>query len=413
VTVNYTLGGGTATGGATCGAGVDYDNDGGSVMFADGDMVNKTFNVPICDDAVFESPDETFNATLSIGAGSATIGSPNPATVTIIENDGAPTAVINVSDVNFGNVIVGQTTMLNATIQNTGTANLNVGSVVIGGTNAADFNIPVSPSGSVVTPGNQIQFSISFTPSGQGARQATYTVSSNAASGDNVGNLGGTGIQPGTLALSSATYGVGEGVGMATITVNRTGGTDGTVGISYGTSNGTATGGASCTAGVDYIATSGTLSWTNGDSAAKTFNITICDDALFESNETVNVAITTPTGGATLGSPNTAVLTISENDTAPTLQFNSATYSNNDDLAPRLGTDAELSPEVATITVTRTGATENAVSVNYATVAGGSATAGASCTAGVDYISTNGTLNFAAGNSLQTFNITVCTDLLF
>ena len=44
---------------------------------------------------------------------------------------------------------------------------------------------------------------------------------------------------------------------------------------------------------------------------------------------------------------------------------------------------------------------------------GGTATGGASCTTGVDYITTSGTLNFASGVNSQTFNVTVCTDGLF
>ena len=144
----------------------------------------------------------------------------------------------------------------------------------------------------------------------------------------------------------------------------------------------------------------------------KTFNITVCSDALFEGDETVNLALSNPTPPAVLGTPNTAVLTIVDNETIPTLQFSSAAYTNSDDIAAHGITTDEFAPSVATITVTRTGATENAVSVNYATM-GGSATGGASCTTGVDYIITSGTLNFASGVNSQTFNITVCTDGLF
>ncbi len=80
---------------------------------------------------------------------------------------------------------------------------------------------------------------------------------------------------------------------------------------------GTATGGASCTAGVDYIMPSGTLNWADGDSADKTFNITICPDSDVEPDETFNIELTNPTGGATLGSPSTATVTILNDDFAP------------------------------------------------------------------------------------------------
>src|SRR5262249_42301788 len=47
--------------------------------------------------------------------------------------------------------------------------------------------------------------------------------------------------QPGTLQFSNAAYSVNENAGTATITVTRTGGSDGAVSVNYATSDGTAT----------------------------------------------------------------------------------------------------------------------------------------------------------------------------
>ena len=105
---------------------------------------------------------------------------------------------------------------------------------------------------------------------------------------------------------------------IATITATRTGGSDGAVGVDYATADGTAL------AGSDYSAASGTLSWADGDSADKTFTVSITDDAVVESDETVNIAITNTTGGATLGAPNTAVLTITDVEEG-TIALSSAT----------------------------------------------------------------------------------------
>ena len=113
------------------------------------------------------------------------------------------------------------------------------------------------------------------------------------------------------MQFSSATYMEDESQ-TATITVTRTGQLGAGSTVNYATSNGTAIGGAACTSGVDYISTSGTLTFLAGE-ASKTFNVTICPDAMVEPNETVNLTLSNPTGG-TLGTPSTAVLTI--NDTA-------------------------------------------------------------------------------------------------
>lgn len=138
------------------------------------------------------------------------------------------------------------------------------------------------------------------------AEVADLAVRFNFAGGEATNCVTGT---PGTLYFKSATYSVSEGSASATITVGRQNGSVGTVGVSYAT-----TSGGTATAGSDYTTTSGTLSWTEGDTADKTFTIPIVNDSAYESNETINLAITSATGGAVLGTPNTAVLTINDND---------------------------------------------------------------------------------------------------
>src|SRR2546423_829078 len=86
-----------------------------------------------------------------------------------------------------------------------------------------------------------------------------------------------------------------------------------------------ATGGVSCTAGVDYVNNSGTLNFAAGDTS-KTFSITLCDDSTFETDETVNLSLSTVTGDAILGSPNTATLTINDNDTAPAFSIDDVSH---------------------------------------------------------------------------------------
>ena len=120
-------------------------------------------------------------------------------------------------------------------------------------------------------------------------------------------------VSPGTLQFSSATYSVTEQAITATITVTRANGTQGAASVMYATSDGSAMGGVACGGTTDYITTSGTLNWANGDSANKTFTVTVCNDGVSEPSETVNLALSNATG-ATLGSPNTATLTIINSD---------------------------------------------------------------------------------------------------
>jgi hypothetical protein len=112
----------------------------------------------------------------------------------------------------------------------------------------------------------------------------------------------------GSLAFSNALYTVGEAGPAATITVSRTGGSLDAVSISYAT-----VAGGSAIAGTSYTATSGTLSWANGDSSTKSFTVPIMDPNIPGPNLSVDLALSNPTGGVTLGTLSTATLTILEN----------------------------------------------------------------------------------------------------
>jgi len=119
-----------------------------------------------------------------------------------------------------------------------------------------------------------------------------------------------TDFEAGTLQFSAPTFTVTENGTQATVTVTRTGGSDGVVSAQLATSNGTAT------AGSDYTAVTQTVTFGAGDTAAKTVTIPISDDQLVEQAETVNLTLSAATGGAKLGTPATATLTITDNDVA-------------------------------------------------------------------------------------------------
>src|SRR5262249_55673311 len=130
---------------------------------------------------------------------------------------------------------------------------------------------------------------------------------------------------PGVLQFSAAAYTVSESGGTATVTGTRAGGSAGTGTGHYATSNGTAA------AGSDYTATSGALTFADGETS-KTFTVPITNDTAVEGDETVTLTLSAPTGGATLGSPATATLTIQDDDVAQPgfLQFSTSAYTVNE-----------------------------------------------------------------------------------
>lgn len=189
---------------------------------------------------------------------------------------------------------------------------------------------------------------------------------------------GGGGGTPGSLRFSSAGYAVSEAGGSATITVQRVGGDDGAVGVDYATANGSAQSGS------DYVATSGTLSWPAGDDTPRNFQVQILDDSLDEANETVQLVLSNPTGGAVLGSPAAATLTILDDD-EPTgapgfLRFAAGAVSVSE------GAGA------ANLTVVRDGGSTGAVSARVATANG-------TAVAGSDYVAVDQSVVFGDGDA--------------
>ena len=81
--VNYTTSNGSAIGGTSCGPGIDFIQTSGTLNFAEGDAL-ESFTVQLCSDASVEG-DQTIGLTLSAPTGGATLGSPNPATLNVLD----------------------------------------------------------------------------------------------------------------------------------------------------------------------------------------------------------------------------------------------------------------------------------------------------------------------------------------
>nr|NCQ85347.1 hypothetical protein [Microcystis aeruginosa W13-18] len=374
-------------------AGDDYTNTPITVTFVNG-QTSKTVTIPITDDSIYE-PTETVNLTISNPTGGATLGTQQTAILTIIDNDAVP-GVIQFSNATYS-VNENGTPVTAVTLTRTNgsdgavsvTVNLTNGTATAGsdynntqitvnfanGETSKTVNIPIV-NDTQFEPDETVNLSLS-NPTG-GATLGTQTTAVLTILNDDL-------PQPGRISLNNINYTVNEN-GTANITLTRTNGSDGEVSVILTPSNGSAT------AGDDYTNTPITVTFANGQTS-KTVTIPITDDSIYEPTETVNLTISNPTGGATLGTQQTATLSIIDNDAVPgVIQFSNATYSVNENGTP-----------VTAVTLTRSNGSDGAVSVRI-NLTNGTATAPS------DYNNTQITVNFANGETAKTVNIPIIDD---
>lgn len=115
-------------------------------------------------------------------------------------------------------------------------------------------------------------------------------------------------LPPGELQFSQALYQVNEDGGNAVIEVTRVGGSLGEMTATVATSQDTAE------AGIDYQSISQTVQFADGEAGVKTVLVPIINDTLLETNEQLNLSLTTSDANTIIGTPNQAVLVIVEDE---------------------------------------------------------------------------------------------------
>jgi hypothetical protein len=102
-------------------------------------------------------------------------------------------AVLSSSTISFANTSVGVTTAAQTvTLTNTGSATLNIASIVLGGTNPTDFN-ETNNCGATLTAGAYCTISATFTPAAALSYSATVTITDDAKPATQVLTLSGAG----------------------------------------------------------------------------------------------------------------------------------------------------------------------------------------------------------------------------
>ena len=377
VTVDYAVTG-TATG-----SGTDYTLANGTLTISAG-STSGTINISsIIDDSIDEA-NETVIVTLS-SPSNATLGSDDAHTYTITDNDSAPVVDFNATSSSGAesvssagltidlSAVSGQNVTVNYAV--TGTANgsgtdytLADGTLTINAGETSGTITIASIVNDSLDEANETVIVTLSSPSNAtlGSDDAhTYSITDNDDAP--------------TIDFNTTTSSGAESVSSKAITVDLSAASSQNVTVNYAVT-GTATG-----SGTDYTLANGTLTISAGATSGTITIAGIIDDASDEANETVIVTLSSPSN-ATLGSDDAHTYSITDNDDAPTIDFN-ATSSN--------GAESVSSKA---ITVDLSAASSQNVTVNYAVT--GTATG-----SGTDYTLANGTLTISAGATSGTITI--------
>jgi hypothetical protein len=180
----------------------------------------------------------------------------------------------------------------------------------------------------------------------------------------------------GGVITASSPNPVDQATGFAPVDVSlqRADGSNGPITIQYATSDGTAV------AGVRYQGVQGTLTWNSGDSSDKTVLIPIIPIHTGIPEEDFNFTLSNPSDAVIGGFGSSSNLDIYIADDGGLFSFLNVNNSVADNWTN------------VTLTINRTGGTDGAATIAYETFDG-------DAVAGTDYIATNGSVTWAAGDA--------------
>src|ERR1043166_3828671 len=216
--------------------------------------------------------------------------------------------------------------------------------------------------------GGDASFDVTFPASLPANQVVTATATDPAGNTSEFSQCSQTAQAVGSVGFADSNVTVSEAAGTASFTVNRTGGSAGTITVNYSVV------GVTATAGSDFTPTQGTLTFADGETS-KNIIVPIINDNLDEPfGETAKVTLSTSGDLDTLGALSVATLTIADDAPPPSASVGDATVTEGDS-----GTTA------ATFTVSLSAPSGKPVTISFAT-------ADATATAGSDYQPTSGTL---------------------
>jgi hypothetical protein len=389
-TVDYTTQNDTAV------APSDYASKSGTLTFAPGDPT-ETISVDVVGDTTDE-PNETFNVNLS-NAIDATV-SDAQGVGTITDDDPSPSFAINDVTVTEGNSGTTPSTSATFTVTKTGATSQ---------TTTVDFT---TADDTATAPGDYTLQTNTLTFA-SGDTTKTITV---AVNGDTIGEPNETLFVDLSNASINASTSDSHGIGTITdderrVTIGDASAVEGSsvvfpvalssppglsqsVTVNFDTEPVAGT----ATQGTDYPHASGSVTFGPGEISRNVSVPTAAfQDSVDEPEETFGVTLTKPTLCCTpdyVIGDSTGTGTINDDDESPSLTIDDVTVTEGD-----TGTTSR------TFTVTKTGATVQTTTVDFAT-------ADDTATAPEDYTATSGTLTFAAGDTTKTISVDAVGDAL-
>ncbi|NER20064.1 MAG: DUF4347 domain-containing protein [Symploca sp. SIO1C2] len=357
----------------------DFTDSPGTLTIAAG-QTSATISVPITNDLLNEG-DETFTVNLTNPV-NATISDPQ-GIATITDDDALPNLSINDVTVNEGDGTATFTVSLDAVSGQ----NVTVDFATLAGTadDLSDF-IATSSTLTIAAGDTTGTITVNLLDDALNEPIENFTVELSNATNANIADAQGIGIindddvAP-ELSIDDVTVNEGAGTATFTVTLDAASGQD--VTVDFTTNDGSAINPD------DFTGTNGTLTIAAGDTTG-TITVNIADDALDEGDEDFTVELVSATN-ATIGADNEGTGTITDNDLPPNLSIDDVTVSEDG------GT--------ATFTVSLDQVSAEDVTVDFTTNDGSAVNPD-------DFTATTGTVTIAAGQTSATISVPIISDTL-
>jgi hypothetical protein len=372
-------------------SGQKYEAVAGVLRFAAGET-RKTLSVRVINTDAYEKP-KTFTLKLSNPQGGALLANTSSDITIIDKKPSTESASFNIETSQY---------VVN---ENDNTVTVNINRV---GTSDGEASVDVSLQGfaslidgtlrTIRFGSGETQKIITYTLTDNQIFQGdqTFTLALSNPLGANLGSQASVMLKllddeaapaAGVLHLSGSAYVFNENASKLPITITRSNGSLGEVKVNLTTKDGTAF------AKQDYLAVDTLVTFANGE-MSKTLNLVVTDDSKYTGARSFTIELSNISGGAFLAGPNSATVTIDEDEPTPPagiFQFANPNYS------------VKEADKTLTLTILRTSGSLGNASVDYKTMDN-------TALSGQDLSSSKGTLFFSEGEISKTLVLDILDD---